>query len=169
MRLSRAILAIGLIAGPVGLASAEDAPACSEFAWSVARERAAFAVPDLSTLAPGSALPSGTEAAQLTLQPAADVTLPVPSEKSAKPGTFAGFVTATVPAAGTYQLTLSDEGWVDVSQDGRTTLKSNAHSGKAGCPGVRKSLRFALNPGTVTIEISRAPGSQIKLGLLKTE
>ena len=63
----------------------------------------------------------------------------------------------------------ADEGWVDVSQDGRTTLKSSAHSGKAGCPGVRKSLRFALNAGKVTIEISRAPGPQIKLGLLKAE
>ena len=169
MRLSRAILAIGLTVCPVGLAMAEDAPACAEFSWSLARERTAFAAPDLLALGSGSTLPDSTWAIQLTLKPAADVTLPVPSEKPMKPGTFSGFVTATVPAAGTYQLTLSDEGWVDVSQDGRTTLKSSAHSGKVGCPGVRKSLRFALNAGKVTIVISRAPGPQIKLGLLKAE
>lgn len=160
---------MGLIVCPVGLAQANDPPACAEFSWSVARERTAFGAPDLLVLGSGSALPDSTCALQLTLQPAADVTLPVPSEKTVKPGTFSGFVTATVPAAGTYQLSLSDEGWVDVSQDGRTTLKSTAHSGKVGCPGVRKSLRFALNGGTVTIEISRAPGPQIKLGLLKAE
>ncbi|MFF9551269.1 hypothetical protein [Methylobacterium fujisawaense] len=169
MRHSRAILAIGLIVCPVGLAQADDAPACAEFSWFVARERTAFAAPDLLALESGSALPDSTGALRLKLKPASDVTLPVPSEKAMKPGTFSGFVTATVPATGTYQVTLSDEGWVDVSQDGRTTLKATAHSGKVGCPGIRKSLRFALTPGTVTIEISRAPGPQITLGLLKAK
>ena len=169
MRHSRAILAIGLIVCPVGLALADDAPACAEFTWSLARERTAFSAPDLLVLGSGSALPDSTWALQLSLKPAADITLPVPSEKPMKPGTFSGFVTATVPASGTYPLTLSDEGWGVVSLDGRTTLKSSAHSGKVGCPGVRKSLRFALDAGTVTIEISRAPGPQIKLGLLKAE
>jgi hypothetical protein len=105
----------------------------------------------------------------VTLKPAADVTLPVQSERTAKPGTFAGFVTAAVPSAGTYQLTLSDDAWIDVSQDGRTTLKPERISGKAGCPEVRKSLRFALGAGPITIEIGRAPNPQIKLDLLSVE
>ena len=169
MIISRAILAAGLAAISASAAMAEDAPACASFAWSIAREQTAFAAPSLSALASGSALPSDAGAAQLTLKPAAEIELPIPSDRPTKPDTFSGFVTATVPAAGTYQVTLSDEAWIDVSQDGRSTLKPAAHSGKAGCPGVRKSVRFALDAGPVTIEISRAAGPQIKLDLLKAE
>jgi hypothetical protein len=166
---SRAILTVGLVVCCIGPAVAEDAPACASFAWSVARDRAAFAASNLPVLASGSTLPAGTGAAQVALKPAADVALPVQSERTAKPGTYSGFITATVPAAGTYQLTLSDDAWIDVSQDGRTTLKPERISGKAGCPEVRKSLRFALDAGPVTIELGRAPGPQIKLDLLKAE
>ncbi|MCJ2049482.1 hypothetical protein [Methylobacterium sp. J-070] len=169
MAIPRALLAVGLVALSVNTATAEDVPACASFAWSVARERAAFGAPDLPALASGSALPAGLGAAQLTLGPAAAIALPVPSEKGAKPDTFAGFVTTTVPAAGTYQVTLSNEAWIDVSQDGRSTLKPAAHSGKIGCPEVRKSVRFALDAGTVTIEISRASSPQIKLDLLPAD
>jgi hypothetical protein len=169
MRGSRAILAVGLLVWSFGTAVSEEAPACASFAWSVARESAAFAAPNLPALASGSAMPGGTSAVQVMLKPAAEVTLPVPSDRGAKPDTFAGFITAVVPASGTYQVTLSDDAWVDVSQDGRTNLKPVAHSGKAGCPDVRKSLHFALDAGPVTIEINRAPGQQIKLDLLKAE
>ena len=48
-------------------------------------------------------------------------------------------------------------------------LKPEAHSGKTGCPNVHKSVRFALDVGTVTIEISRASSPQIKLDLFKAE
>ncbi|MGU3661551.1 hypothetical protein [Methylobacterium fujisawaense] len=135
----------------------------------MARDRAAFAASDLPVLASGSTLPADTRAVQVTLKPAAEVMLSVQSERTAKPGTFAGFIRATVPAAGTYQLTLSDDAWIDVSQDGRTTLKPERISGKAGCPEVRKSLRFALDAGPVTIEIGRAPNPQIKLDLFPAE
>lgn len=169
MALARALLAAGLVALSINTAMAEDASPCTSFAWSVARERVTFGAQDLLALASGSSLSSGAGAAQLNLKPAGEVALPVPSEKAAKPDTFAGFVTSTVPAAGTYQVTLSNEAWIDVSQDGRSTLKPTAHSGKAGCPEVRKSVRFVLDAGTVTIEISRASSPQIKLDLLKAE
>lgn len=166
---SRALLTVALAVCCIGPAVADDEPACTSFAWSVARDRAAFAASDLPVLASGSSLAGGTRAAQLTLKLATDVMLPVQSERTAKPGTFSGFVTATVPSARTYQLTLSDDAWIDVSQDGHTTLKPERISGKAGCPEVRKSLRFNLVAGPVTIEISRAPSPQIKLDLLPVE
>jgi hypothetical protein len=169
MIISRALFAAGLVAISTGTATAEDVPACASFAWSVARERSAFGAPDLPVLASGSALPSEAGAAQLTLKPVAEIVLPFPSDKAVKPDTFAGFVTAKVTAAGTYQVTLSNEAWIDVSQDGRSSLKPAAHSGKVGCPEVRKSVRFALDVGTVTIEISRASSPQIKLDLLRAE
>ncbi|MFK5595929.1 hypothetical protein ACFZ8E_02815 [Methylobacterium sp. HMF5984] len=169
MSISRALLVSGLLAFSGSTAMAEDVPACASFAWSVARERTAFAAPDLPTVTSGSALSGGTGAARLVLKPIADVTLLFPSEKALKPGTFAGSVTATIPAAGTYQVTLSDDAWIDVSQDGRTSLRPSAHSGKAACPDVRKSLRFVLDAGAVTIEVSRAPAPDIKLDLLEAE
>lgn len=169
MIISRTLLAAGLVVVSIGTATAEDAPACASFAWSVARERAAFGAPDLPTLASGSALPGDTKAVQLALKPVAEITLPVPSDKEVKPDTYAGFVTAKVAVAGTYQVTLSNEAWIDVSQDGHSTLKPASHSGKAGCPEVRKSVRFALDVGTVTIEVSRASNPQIKLDLLRAE
>lgn len=169
MVIFRPILVAGIAAFSISTAMAEDAPACESFAWSVARERAAFGAPDLPVLSSGSALPGGVGAVQLTLKPATEIALPVPSEKAAKLNTFAGFVTATVTAAGSYQVTLSNEAWIDVSQDGHSTLRPAAHSGKAGCPEVRKSVRFVLDVGTVTIEISRASNPQIKLDLLRAE
>ena len=174
MPLPRTLLALGpalgLCVAGLAPARAEEAPAaCGDFAWSVARERAAFGKPDLPDHPSGSALPAGAEAVRVALKPEAEAALPVASDRPGKPGTFAGFVTTTVPAAGTYQLTLSDAAWVDVSQDGRTTLKPTAHSGKAGCPEVRKSLRFALRAGAVTIEVSNVPAGRVTLGLLPVE
>lgn len=166
---TRTALAIGLVIVSTGSVSAEEAPACVGFAWSVSRDRAAFMASDLPALASGSALPGGTGAAQVTLVPAAEITLPIPSERAAKPGTFAGFITASVSQAGTYQVTLSEDAWIDLSQDGHATLKPERISGKAGCPEVRKSLRFALGVGPVTIVIARALTPQIKLDLLPAE
>lgn len=162
-------LAFGLCVAPVPPASAQDSEACAGFAWPVARERAALTRPDLPVSASGAALLEGTQAVRLRLNPAAEAALPVPSAKPEKAGTFSGFVTATIPVPGTYHVTLSDAAWLDVSQDGRTLLKPAAHSGKVGCEGVRKTLRFTLAAGPVTIEISHAPAPAIGLALLQVE
>lgn len=147
-----------------------DQEACERFAWSIARERSAFSAPGLPSVASGSALQATAGALLLSLKPAEDTSLPVPSERSPKSGTYAGFVTIEVPAkAGTYQVTISEDAWVDLSQDGRTTLKPVSISSKSGCPGVRKSLRFALEAGSVTIQINRAPSPQIKVDLTRAE
>lgn len=152
------------------LALAESPAPCGRSGWSIERERAAFAAGSLPKVASGSALPAGSPAALVTLVPAADLTLPVPSDRPAKPGTYGGTVTVAAPAEpGTYQVTLSDEAWVDVSQDGRTTLKATAFAGKIGCPEVHKSVRFTLGAAPVTIEVSRVPAPQIKIGVFKAE
>ncbi len=80
MIISRALLAAGLVAVSIGTATAEDAPACASFSWSVARERAAFGAPNLPTLASGSAC-RRYQGVQLALKPVAEITLPVPSDK----------------------------------------------------------------------------------------
>lgn len=141
MALARALLAAGLVALSSNTAMAEDASPCTSFAWSVARERVTFGAQDLPALASGSSLPSGGGAAQLTLRPAGEVALPVPSERAAKPDTFAGFVTATVPAAGTYQVTLSNEAWIDVSQDGRSNPEAHRPQPTAARRAARRCAR----------------------------
>jgi hypothetical protein len=69
---------------------------------------------------------------------------------------------------GTYQVSLSARGWIDVIQDGKP-LKSSAHTGKSECDGVRKSVRFPIQSGPVVIEISGAATESIKLALRRVE
>ncbi|GJD37403.1 hypothetical protein [Methylobacterium aerolatum] len=166
---ARVLVVIGSSLLPAMQASATEPPACAGFKWPVSQERAAFTEPSLPRLTSGSAVPAGVEAMALALRPASAVTLPVPPGRTAKPGTFSGFVTATVASPGTYQVTLSEAAWVDLSQDGRTPLEPAAHSGTTGCPEVRKTLRFALRPGTVTVSIANAPTDRIAIGLRRAE
>ena len=73
-----------------------------------------------------------------------------------------------VPKAGLYQITASAEGWIDVIQDGKA-LASSAHSGRRDCPDVRKSVRFDLQTGAVTIQFSGVDSKFIKLAILPAE
>ena len=77
LRLS--LLVTALIAS-LGPAAAEDG--CEKFAWSLARDRAAFAAADKATMAAGetlAALPSG--ALVIRLQPGPQATFAMPPER----------------------------------------------------------------------------------------
>jgi hypothetical protein len=72
-------VAIALI-GLLGPAAADDG--CEKFAWSLARERAAFAAADKTTIAAGetlAALPAG--ALVIRLQPGAQASFEMPPER----------------------------------------------------------------------------------------
>jgi len=72
--------AAALIASP-GTANAAD-DGCEKFAWSLARERAAFAATDNTTVAAGetlAALPAG--ALVIRLQPGAQASFAMPPER----------------------------------------------------------------------------------------
>ncbi len=144
-------------------------PTCDRFAWSVKREQTAFASAGLPVLTSGSALPAEKMAGTLQLKPVAELAFPLPPERTPKPGTFGGFITAPGISDGVYQVTLSDDAWIDVFQDGRTSLKSLGGSGKKGCPSVRKSIRFELSAGPVTIQISGTTAERISIGLFRAE
>jgi hypothetical protein len=98
----------------------------------------------------------------VALVPFADAKLPTPPERAPKsPTSFAGFVEVSAPAkAGSYKITLSAEGWVDVVQDGQA-VKSTAFSGALGCEGIRKSVKFDLAARPLTIELSNVPSNAI--------
>ena len=77
---------------------------------------------------------------------------------------MAGIVRTTIDRAGLYQITLSDEAWVDVVQNG-ARVKSSDFSGQKACPGVRKSVRFDLAAGPATLQISNAESAKINLAI----
>lgn len=152
------------------VASAQDASGCTKFKWSIERERTAFAAPDLATVPTGQSLPPGGKAVALKLAPQDGVAFEKPPGKAAKvnPAFAAVLPMPTVASAGTYQVTLSDEAWIDVVQNGRE-VRSTAFSGQPNCPGVRKSVRFPLQAGPATIQISGAATDSLKLDVLPAE
>ena len=98
-------------------ALAQEPAGCDKFKWPLDKERATLTGSDLPKLASGSRaqwpLPF---AATVTLLPFAEVRLPIAPERAPKSNnTFAGFIEASAPAQkGTYKITLSSEGWIDV-------------------------------------------------------
>jgi hypothetical protein len=75
---------------------------------------------------------------------------------------------ASPPQAGVYQVTLSDEAWIDVIQDGHF-LPSKAHSGKKGCPGMRKSVRFDFQAAPIVLQLSDVSTDTINVAVLPAE
>lgn len=157
-----------LLALSGGAALADDA--CSQFSWSIAREQKAFAGPGLAILHSGEAYPGPLAGVTVALEPQNKVTYPVPPAKTAKanPSYGAVLVAPPIAVAGTYQVTLSEAAWVDLVQNGKT-LRFAAFAGKGGCPGVRKSVRFNLVPGPLTIELSDSAKQTLNLDLLPAE
>jgi hypothetical protein len=149
---------------------AQDRPACEQFEWSIKREQALFGASANSPPASGSKLYSIGGGSTLELQPHASVSFTLPPERQPKSAdSFSGVISfANVPKAGLYQITLSTEAWIDVIQNGQT-LKSTAFSGKRGCADVRKSVRFELRPGALTIQLSGASERTVKLAVLPAE
>jgi hypothetical protein len=58
-----------------------------------------------------------------------------------------------LPKPGIYQITLSDEAWIDVIQDGRYA-RSVGSTGRGDCPGVRKSVRLDLGEEPPVLQVS---------------
>ena len=165
-----AAVAAALAFAPGKPVSAEDMSAC-EFTWPVKREQALFGSKDLQHVASGATLASFPDhGIALELQPHNSVAYALPPGRQPKIANSAGgfVVVSNVPKAGQYQITASAEGWIDVIQDGKP-LASTAHSGRRDCPDVRKSVRFDLQSGAVTIQVSGVDSKLIKLAILPAE
>ena len=129
------------------------------------QEREALTAPTISTLTSGSSVdPEQTRAFRLGLREAADANFVMPPERKPRIETWRGGVVhfPAPPRAGVYQLTLSDEAWVDVVQDGRYA-RAVGSSGRSDCPGVRKSVRFELSDQPFAIQISGATADSISM------
>jgi hypothetical protein len=156
-----------VICATAGSAIAQEPVGCDKFKWPLDKERATLNGTDLPKVTSGDRIkwpiPFATSVA---LSPFADAKLPTPPERAPKsPDTFAGFLQIAAPAKpGTYKITLSSEGWIDVVQDGHA-VKSTAFSGATGCEGIRKSVKFDLTAEPLTVELSAVPANTIKIAV----
>lgn len=147
-------------------AQAQEKSACDQFKWSVARERGWFAQP--APVASGAAIIAGQGYA-VALRPTDSAGFRLPPERAPKPGAFGATLgVANIDAPGLYQITLSDEAWIDAVQ-GEARLKSVGFSGQKDCPGVRKTVRFDLKAGALTIQISNAASAAIDLAIARAQ
>ena len=153
-----------LIAAPC---LAQEPVGCDKFKWPLDKERATLNGTDLPKLTSGDRvawpIPWATTVA---LVPFADAKLPVAPERAPKaPDTFAGFIQVPAPSqAGTYKITLSSEGWVDVVQSGHA-VKSAAFSGATGCDGIRKSVKFGLAAQPFAVQLSGVRIDSIRIAI----
>jgi len=134
---------------------AQDDTGCDKFAWRLARERAWFAQSDKMVVKAGDKLDTIPERAfVITLQPgdAASFVMP-PERKPKRPNAFGGTILfGAVTHPGFYQVTLSDDAWVDLIQDGHY-LRSAGSSGRRDCPGLQKSVRLELAAGALILQL----------------
>jgi hypothetical protein len=168
MRGSWFIALVLLAAAPAK--AAEEPSGCDKFKWSIERERAALTAPDRVKLASGgelTALPS--TGMTLGLSAPAEARLPTPPERAPKDGTFAGFTTFKAPPkAGTYTVSLSAGGWVDVVQDGHA-LKPKAFSGATDCDGIRKTMKYEISASPFVLQVSGIKENAVSIAILPSE
>jgi hypothetical protein len=158
------ITSAALIVSP---ARTQQGDTCDQFAWPIAQERKLFKAP-LSELASGATMKLATApAAAVRLKKFSDVQFSRAPERMPKnPEAFAAVVEIdSIKEPGLYQLTASDEAWIDLIQND-AFVKSVGHSGKRGCPEVRKSIRFQLGKGPVIVQFSGVEADAIKFALL---
>jgi hypothetical protein len=147
------LIVLALLALP-GPAAADDG--CEKFAWSLARERIAFAATGKTAIAAGetlAALPAG--ALVIRLQPGAQAAFDMPPERKPRTEPWHGGMVRlpALPKPGIYQIALSDDAWIDVIQNGRYA-RSVGSTGRSDCPGVRKSVRLDLEAAPVVLQLS---------------
>jgi hypothetical protein len=136
-------------------AFAQDA-GCDKFAWSLAQERTLFAAAGKRALVSGAELAAiPKEAIVLSLQPAGQATFVLPPERKPKSENwFGGGIRLPAPEKpGSYQVTLSQEAWIDVIQDGRYA-RSIGSTGRSDCSGLRKSVRFEFDATPFSVQLS---------------
>ena len=170
---SATALAIFAIAAGVtpGFAGAKDNPACEQFEWSIKREFELLRDPYLEMVFSGAALGSiPDKGLVMELQPHATVDYVLaPGGEAKSDDSFAGLLfIKDVPQAGTYQVTLSGDAWIDLIQDGKA-LALAAETINPNCSDARKSMRFRLERGPLTVQISGASSTLIKLVILPVE
>jgi hypothetical protein len=163
------LIALLLLLGASAYA-AEEPSGCDKFKWGIERERAALTAPDRIKLVSGGelgALPS--TGLTLGLRAPTEAKLPSPPERAPSEGTFAGFASFKgPPKAGTYTVSMSAGGWVDVVQEGHF-LKPKAFSGATDCDGIRKTMKYEIGAGPFVLQVSGTKQDSISIAILPSD
>lgn len=145
---------------------------CESFDFPLATELEWMQRPDSESVKSGATLPHApAKAMTVALAAPGDVQFAVAPDGKAKggDGTFAGVVTIdSAGPAGLYQVSLSAKSWIDVVQNGKA-VKAVAHTSKSDCEGLRKSVRFDLSAGPVTLQITGVKETSIKVTVRKAD
>ncbi len=164
MRSIAILAATALIAVAAGRSLAAD-DGCEKFAWPLARERAMLAAADRPALSSGAGIAAWPEGAvQLNLIQGPDPAFAlVPERPMRDVRLYSGTIRYAAPAkAGIYQVTVSDDGWIDLVQDGRYA-RAVGSSGRRDCPGLRKSVRVELSASPFVFQISNVEASTVSV------
>jgi hypothetical protein len=140
---------------------------CKKFAWPLTRERAWFTSSDKPSIAAGDHLASVPKGAFVVrLQPATQASFATPPVRNPKSeGWFGGAIWfPALQQAGIYQITLSDDAWIDIVQDGRFARPIGS-SGRRDCPGLRKSVRLELLQGPFVLQLSGTASDAIAVAI----
>lgn len=158
----RASLTAGvLLLAAGGHAVAQDG--CRRFDWSVERERALFADGFTADVESEALLPRDG-AFSLVLKPVAQVPYVVVPERGRDDG-FGGVVTLDWIGAGHWQVTLSEDVWIDAVQNDRR-LPLLATTARDDCPGIRKSVRIEIRSLPLTLQFGGAGMRRLNVSVL---
>ena len=159
-------MVLALVLGVCSGGAHTEGTGCAAFAWPIDADKAAFADASLASVTSGTARGAWKpHAFSLKLQPVASVSFAVRPGGRKPAADNGGLVTFEAPPSpGTYQVTLSDGGWIDLVQNG-ASLKSSAHTGAKGCDGVRKSVRFEVGNAPVALQLSGVKGQDVKVAI----
>jgi hypothetical protein len=147
-----------------GPAAAEDG--CGRFDWSLSREIELFSVGFTPKVESSSLLPKDG-AFTLLLQPVASTHYIVVPERGRDDG-YGGVITMEWVAAGRYQVTLSDEAWVDAIQNDRR-IAPLVWTRRGDCPGVRLSVQYELESLPLTLQFGGARVQRLNIAVLRVQ
>jgi hypothetical protein len=146
------------------LASAEAvAGNCRHFSWSIGRPIDLFDEP-LPTVTTGQSLPKEGLFA-LILSPVGDVIYPMVPERGSD-GSWGGVIIIESVAAGRYQVALSEDAWVEASQENlRLQVAKSGRSNE--CRGVHHSVEFEARGEPLTLQIGGASVRRLHIAVVR--
>lgn len=150
--------------------AAEDP--CAAFTWDVHHERELFAKA-AEALVGGHASAAAPDVKvdrlyELTLAKQSEVSFVTkPGKAALGDGDYAALVHLTVPADGTWRISLDSKVWVDVLA-GAGAIASSDFQGRPGCSAPHKIVEFVLPAGKLlTLQISSASAPKVKLSVTR--
>ena len=144
---------------------------CGKFAWPLAREQALFAAADKASVNAGTVLAAIPKAAFVVhLQPGTQAIFTMPPERQPRSERWFGGAIRfpKLDKPGIYQVTLSEEAWIDVVQDNRYA-RSVGSTGRGDCPGLRKSVRLDLAAAPFVLQINGVASDSVDVAISARE